>query len=189
MGRMGIAKHSCRGISLIEMLLGLVVGMIVLGLALPGHDSHVQNKRLGAAVGDFNAALHTARNFAITRRGDVAVCPSSDGIACLGSDQAWTQGLMVFIDSDLDGARSADEEIVRLLPAPHPSIDVQSTRGLNYVKFDVTGSAFSSTGEFRFCHEEPAVESRQIVVSAVGRILEHERQLKDCSLANSGESG
>lgn len=72
-------KISCRGFTLIELMIGLVLVAVLLGIAVPTFRSFILGQRLRATSTDLQIALITARSEAVKRNRAVTLNPSDDG--------------------------------------------------------------------------------------------------------------
>ncbi len=72
-------KHSHRGFSLVELMIGLVLVAILMGIGLPMFRSFILEQRLRATSSDLRIALTMARSEAVKRNRVVELLPSADG--------------------------------------------------------------------------------------------------------------
>lgn len=101
LGRGG-PRRSTTGLTLIEILIGLVLVGIVLAQALPDSSAWVARYRVSGQIGTLSAAMAYAKTEAITRGVRVAVCTSSAPTAArpvCSSPGDWTEGWLVFVDN------------------------------------------------------------------------------------------
>ena len=68
-----------RGFSLIELMIGLVLVAVLLGIGVPLFQSFILEQRLRATSSDLRIALTTARSEAVKRNRVVEVLPNADG--------------------------------------------------------------------------------------------------------------
>jgi type IV fimbrial biogenesis protein FimT len=100
----------------------VVIGLIaiLLGIAAPSVQNLTQSARMSAQANDLLADLAMARSEAIKRNVRVAICSSSTGLACTGGTPQrpapWETGRIVFVDTNQDGMRDGNEEILRAAP-------------------------------------------------------------------------
>jgi type IV fimbrial biogenesis protein FimT len=85
-----------RGFNLIELMLGITVLSIVLGLGVPSFIDMIRNNRLIQQSNDMITALSYARSEALKRGFPVSACPGT-GTACSGGTD-WNAGILVFTD-------------------------------------------------------------------------------------------
>lgn len=86
------------GFTLIELMITLAVAAVVLGIGIPSFNSTVLNNRSLALGGELASAINFARAEAVKRSARVSICPSLDGVVCLGASD-WAKGWMVFTDT------------------------------------------------------------------------------------------
>ena len=99
-----------RGFNLIELMLGITVLAIVLGLGVPSFIDMIRDNRLISQTNDLLTALNFTRSEALKRGMRVTACPGS-ATACTGGTD-WNAGVLVFTDDTgtigtLDGTDSA----------------------------------------------------------------------------------
>jgi type IV fimbrial biogenesis protein FimT len=116
------ALQSCEnrresGFTLVELMVGIVIMSILLGLAMPSFRNFVLTSRISAQVNDFTGAINLARSEAVKRNAGMTVCRSADGSTCSTSGVDWAVGWLVFADANFNGQVDAGEEIVRVFPA------------------------------------------------------------------------
>ncbi len=95
------------GFTIIEILVGLVVAAIVLGLALPSLRELSANNQVVSGSHTIISGLNFARFNAITSGDDTTICPSEDGVSC--SNDHWNESWIVFQDANEDGVADAAE--------------------------------------------------------------------------------
>ena len=108
-------KHQ-EGFTLIELLVLMMVFALTLGIGVPAFNGMVANARMSAAANDLVSSLHAARAEATTRNTSVTLCASTAGDAPLpacDADAVLTDGWVVFVDTNSDGAISDDETLLQ----------------------------------------------------------------------------
>lgn len=108
-------KQQClpqRGLTLIELMIGLAVLGVVLALAAPSFEQSINGNRLSSAAAEMVGALQLARSEAVRNNRRVVVCRSDDGSACSTTNASWN-GWIVFVDTDRDGVRDGTEPVVK----------------------------------------------------------------------------
>jgi type IV fimbrial biogenesis protein FimT len=166
-----------------------VLGLLVV-LAAPSLSEMFISNRLSAVTNDFIAALNLARSEAMARGQVVTMrrCDSvsaATGCASASVAQDWSRGWYMFVDTNRNQLRSADEEIIRVgqaLPAP-VTMYANNGTGQDAISFcpdgRMHGADCGSGGNSRtiliVCHGNKAAEggrsrSRAILVSLSGRI-------------------
>jgi len=88
-----------RGFTLLELLTTISIVAILTAIAVPSFD-YLNNRRITQTqVENLQRALALARQTALAKNRQVALCPSLDGNACANS-QDWSSGYLVFIDAN-----------------------------------------------------------------------------------------
>ncbi len=75
----GGSKIPHRGFSLVELMIGLVLVAILLGIGLPTFRTFILEQRLRATSSDLRVALTLARSEAVKRNAAVELLPNADG--------------------------------------------------------------------------------------------------------------
>jgi type IV fimbrial biogenesis protein FimT len=108
------------GFTLIELMVVIAIIAIGLGIAAPSMRNLTLNAQMSAQANDLLADLALARSEAIKRNVRVAICSSSTGLACTGGTPLrpgpWETGRIVFVDTNQNGSRDGDEDILRAAP-------------------------------------------------------------------------
>jgi type IV fimbrial biogenesis protein FimT len=85
-----------RGFNIIELMLGITVLGVLLGLGVPSFTEMIRTNRLVEQSNGMITALNYARSEALKRGFRVSLCPGS-ATACLGGTD-WNVGILVFTD-------------------------------------------------------------------------------------------
>lgn len=147
---MHTATHiQTRGFTLLELMITVAVLIILLAIAVPSFQGLMASNRLTAATNEFIAALNTSRAEAIRRGQRVILCASSNGTGCTDTD--WTQGWILFNDSDNDAAfDGSPEAILRIGSLASPGISIVGNSSVNrYVAYTADGTAKHPNNSFQ----------------------------------------
>lgn len=125
---MVIAKKQNQGFSLIELMIGIVLLAVLLGIGVPSFRGIVADTRLRAASTDIRLALTTARSEAVKRNRSVFLTPSTG---------AWGNGWIASLDPN-------DPDSPRFLE--HVQAEGLSVTGPDVVSFNSFGR--STAAEF-----------------------------------------
>ncbi|MBK8535774.1 MAG: GspH/FimT family pseudopilin [Candidatus Competibacteraceae bacterium] len=135
-----------RGFTLIELIITVAIAAILLAIGVPSFQEMMRNNRVAAHTNDLLSSLNLARSEAIKRGVRVSLCKSSDGLSCATTGD-WTQGWIVFVDTDNDATVDAGENILRV----HGALTggdtlVGSTDVSNYISYSPDGVAWPIAG-------------------------------------------
>ncbi|VWX59510.1 Pilus assembly protein FimT [Burkholderiales bacterium 8X] len=164
-----------RGFTLIELLVVIAILAILLTLAAPSFVSFQRNAELTSAANSLASALNAARTEAMKRNVFAVVTP----VAATG----WNTGWQVFVDSDLNGAYTAGEQIVQTREALPSYITVTESTGAgaSYLMYDGsgflrrTGGSAASNTTISFSRSDVAsaqasTQTRRLKVAVTGRV-------------------
>ena len=127
------------GVTLLEILVGLVVAGILASLAIPSFRVMLVRRQVSSAFEALVTDFRFARSEALKRGHSVTICRSSDGLACEPVAGGWEVGWVVFDDRNGDTAVNTGEQILRRQPPP-PGVTVAV----------VTGSTVSGGARYEF---------------------------------------
>ena len=140
-------------------------------MAVPAMNVFVSNSRQTGAINDFVSSMHLARSTAITTNARVTLCASTSGNDCDGA--AWTDGWIVFGDTDSDQDVDAGETIVSeadgveglsMVSSEFPAFLLYRPNG-RVMNAAVNGSA----GEFTVCDDRGASHAKVMIIELSGR--------------------
>lgn len=161
------------GFTLLEALLVVALLGILVSLAAPTmRDAQTRYRLQGQAEG-FLGSLVLARSEALRRQQRLTVCPRANDTAC-DSKGEWYQGWLVFVDSNNNALREADELLIEVHAAMPLGVTMVVTgTSKAYFSYDSEGRSSSKNGAFmagtwRFCHATSAV-GWQVVSNALGK--------------------
>lgn len=187
----GFSPHRMRsacGFTLLELLVTLVVGAILYGLAVPSMRAFIQNARITTQTNELVADLNFARSEAVKRAGHVVVCQSNNPQAatpvCNNSGN-WQSGRLIFLDAGVgtppvynNTYSTVDGDILLRIRAALDgnntltTVLVSSGAADGSITFDRMGMAMigtTDTTNFRLCDDRLAPKGRSVQVSATGR--------------------
>jgi type IV fimbrial biogenesis protein FimT len=111
-------RHSgSGGFTLIELLVTLSIAAILAAFALPSFMGTIQRNRISVTAGSLQSDLAYARSESVRRGRSVSVCPANvtDGSAATSCNSStnWTNGWIVFVDLNANGAVDSGETVLR----------------------------------------------------------------------------
>ena len=156
-----------RGLTLIELMIGLVIAAIVLFVGVPSLYNLFMTTRMANAANSVLAHLQYARLEAVGRNMRVTVCPSADGNSCdaAASPQDWSQGYIV---ATLDNSGNLLDVLRRVDAEEIANLDIDSCGRQRFI-FQADGSAAGTNGRVRIADPGNHARYRIIVINAVGR--------------------
>lgn len=160
-----------RGFTLIELMIAIALVSILLATAVPALDDFTNDSRQAGAINDFVAAMHLARNTAITRNSRVTMCPSAAGANC--EVAGWNDGWIVFGDTNSNGNLDVGETVVNSSGAVD-GLTIQSGEFPQFLMYRPNGRAMTAaitgnTGEFSVCDHRGTDHAKVILVDISGR--------------------
>jgi len=164
------AGYRQHGYTLHDVLITLAVVSIVAIVATPTLLKFVQHHHLASAANSLITALMTARSESIKRNVRAVLCPSRDGIQCLGisgAHTAWHDGYLLFADNNANHRREPEEPLLHVFDKTL-HIRIYTTSGRGHVTYQPNGQASGTNATFLFCGTE-AIALRSLVVSNTGR--------------------
>lgn len=186
-------KHRERGMTLIELLIGIALLVIVIAIGVPGMQGTINGGRLSSATNELASAIQLARAEALKRNRSVVLCRSDSLTAC-ASDNVWN-GWLVFVDTNGDGTVGAGEEIIKTGTFTAP-LTVRASNGIssraNLITFLPNGMARGAdesallTASLSVCtpSTQPPNNVRDVLIAFGGRITVRSRNTAgDCSAA------
>lgn len=172
------------GFSIIEILIVIILMAIVAALAMPNMRSFFHKSNAETSTRQLLSAIQATRSAAVQSRQIASLCPSSDGISC---SRRWDDQLMVFIDSNKNGKRSKDEEIIHVRSGLQSGAYIEWSAFRNpkyYIQYRPDGSTNYHNGTFAYCPPiDPQINHRQIKINRAGRpriAFKHEHRKKFC---------
>lgn len=163
------------GITLLELLVGLVVAGILMSQAIPSLGSLLSRRQVDASVEALEADFRFARSEALKRGHSVTICRSSDGEACEAQAGGWEVGWIIFDDRDGDTTVDSGEDLLRRQqPAAGRVTIVASggspTKGPRY-EFRANGLATGAMGSLSvYPADRAAGGERVLCINSVGRL-------------------
>ena len=163
------------GFTLIELLIVVAIAAILLALAAPSFREMLVKRSVQAAAETLASDMRFARSEALKRSTRTLVCRSTDGAVCstvvAGS---WSDGWIVFVDSDGSGNVSAGDDLIRVqqvLPNIASMTSINPSDTLPSYGYNPTGMARGAMSNFVVTPTGtlPAGSSRLICISPTGR--------------------
>ena len=155
------------GLTLIELLLVLAVASVLCGLAFPAVSSGLEASRASNARSALLASLVSASNHAAITGVHGVLCPSRDGLECLDTPD-WSQGWVVFLDSNASRHLEGGERVLRQQAALEGKVRLRSTVGRTRIVFQGNGGNAGSNATFTLCDGRGPAKARALIMSNTG---------------------
>lgn len=147
-------RGGMRGITLLELMLGVAVAGIILAFAVPSFETSIRNSRLRGTTMELVRAINTARAQAINHRKSVTLRPFDNA--------DWNSGIVV--DYPDGAAGIPEEDLETRLPQ---GVSIQATAASTV--FDSSGIA-STQIVFSICDNRADETGRQVTLQRLGRV-------------------
>jgi len=158
------------GFSLIEVIVTMAIAAVVLSIGIPSFQSYTQNNRQTIVVNELATALRLARNSAITHRIRTVVCKSADSINCTTMG-TWTQGWIVFTDTDNNNTLDAGENILRVHGPVQGNVTISGNANTaDLIAFNPQGILASLNGRITYCDSRGNDFATALFISRGGRV-------------------
>ncbi len=157
-----------KAFTLLELLITLSIASIVLIAGVPAFQNFTLEQQMKAAIGSLHIDLMVGRSEAVHLSTRVVSCPGSPATGC-SDDSNWSDGWIVFADSNADRQHQTGETIVRHGQG-FENLHIHSSAGRTDIRFFPDGSAPGSNGSITFCGLGGPEKARKLVISNMGRI-------------------
>jgi type IV fimbrial biogenesis protein FimT len=156
----------CKGFTLYELLITIILIAMISGLAIPSFAAGIARQRQRAEIDALFHAVHLARKESIMRRKVVSLCPSLDERSC-SPGRDWSSGWLMFENKDRDSPPRIDANEPILA---HHRVDGDVRITANRKGFTLRATFLRATnGTFVFCDPKSRITPRALVVSYTGR--------------------
>lgn len=154
-GRARSGGASGRGFTTAELLVTLSILGTLAALAAPSLTAALRRTMISSASSDLMGAVNRARIEAQRTGGagvPFTVCASSQSAtpATASCSGTWEEGVIVFADTNGNGARDTGEDVVLALPPTGAGVSVTMKSTLPYVLFAPNGMLHGSEAGVRF---------------------------------------
>jgi prepilin-type N-terminal cleavage/methylation domain-containing protein len=125
------SEYNCRGLTLIELMITLVILGVTVTAATPAMQQLIHGSQLRTVTSRLLDAVNLARSEAVIRNIPVSLCPSNMAMSGqAGCSGRYIDGWIVFNDRNRDGVLDApDEQIIRAFEGVPPGYTVSNLAG------------------------------------------------------------
>lgn len=141
--RLAQTSRHALGFTAIELLIVITILAVLTALAGPSFGPMIERWRTNQAVNNITSTIYVARSEAIKRGGKVSVrkiANGTDGCTFASTNQEWSCGWIIFVDTDEDGNLDAGEEILQSFQMP-TSVNIMNNNSAVSFRFDRWGRA------------------------------------------------
>ena len=159
------SQQLIRGLTLVELIIGLAILAVLLSLASPSFQRFTDRQIIRHQIWELRRALELARGLAVTQQTIWKVCMATNNHHCV---KHAGQRLLVFQDSNKNHRRDAAESL-HLDLQNSSTIITLSASGRSYVRFKPSGEAMDS-GNFLVCAKGGDDYGGKTIVFRSGRV-------------------
>lgn len=172
-GKRTTPPRTSRGFTLLELMVGITVLGILLGIGVPAFNEIVRNNRVAAQANELITALNLTRSEATKRGLPVTICAAADADqdSCAAADaKDWKNGWVIFSDrTGTAGKIDGDDEVLQVSHAVSGGL-VLTSDDKGFARFSAEGSLLSSPMTFSLEHTQCTGDNRrEIAIVASGR--------------------
>ncbi|MDB2385820.1 GspH/FimT family protein [Shewanella sp.] len=150
------------GLTLIEFIVALTVGIILLTVALPSFSSMYAYIRTDMSIRKIHQSIQLARNHAIVHGTRVTLCPIK-GTRCSTN---WLNKISIFIDTGEPRVINSGDTVIQTLSPFYAQDLIHVNRAA--ISFQPDGLAAGSNGTVKYCAHNN-LHAKAIVINRAGR--------------------
>jgi type IV fimbrial biogenesis protein FimT len=159
-----------RGFTLLELMVTVSVASILLSVGVPSFRGAIMDSRFVRDSNQFVGSINLARSAAVRFQRTATICASANFSASVPTCSAstdWSQGWIVWVDKDRDGATDADE--ILSVQAPINTSNTFTAATATLFSYDARGFGLSPADNLALCDSRSGETGRSIRVNNVGR--------------------
>ena len=166
-------RRCSSGFTLLEALVVLALVAVLAGMAAPAMGRLRQQHRMQAQAEALFSSLMLARSEALRQQQRVTVCARTPDDRC-ASAGPWTQGWMVFVDTNANAQRESQERLLQKHDALPSGMALEGNSLVSrYVSYGLEGRSQTISGAFQagtltLCQAD-ATQGWQLVINALGK--------------------
>ena len=137
----GYVNQRSAGFTLLELMLVIAIMALLVSVAAPSWRSFIASQHHSIAVNELIAALRFTRSEAIKSGQRVTACTRIGTAQTCGGEQ-WSNGWLVFIDSNNNSTREANEKLLKQHSSLHRQVNASGNRFVKkYISYTPLGMA------------------------------------------------
>ena len=159
-----------KGFTLLELMVTVGVAAILLSVGVPSFRTVIMDSRLVRDSNQFVGSIALARSSAVRFQRNATICTSANFDAAVPTCAAvtdWSNGWIVWVDKDRDGATDANE--ILSVYAPINDTTVFSAPTATQFSYDARGFGTSPADTLTMCDNRSGEMGRSIKVNNGGR--------------------
>ena len=157
-----------RGYTLIELIFGLAVAGVLMGLAVPAVTGAIEATRSASTEMSLLTSLSRSVHRAAITGTHSVLCPSRDGTTCV-DDVDWSHGWIAFLDPNANRERDAGEPLISSETVLPGRVRLRSSVGRTRIVFQGNGGNAGSNVTFTLCDGRGPSRAKTLVLSNQGR--------------------
>lgn len=150
------------GFTLAELLAALAVAALLAALGAPTFAGYLRDLQQAAALNALAHAVHAARSMGAAAGQPVALCGSSDGRDCSGSED-WSAGLL------LKSLRTGRVPDLRFTPLARRVGKLRVTANRTVIEFRPL-DRFATPATVTVCDDRGSAAAQALIISRTGRL-------------------
>ncbi len=138
---------STSGFTLFELMIVILIVGILAAIGVPSYQYVTASNRIASEVDALLGDMQYARAEAVKEGLPVTVCVSTSGTSCAIGDTNWSDGWIVFADSNGNHVVTTGEPVLRVQAGFTPDT-FSANNGFTWVTFNREGFAATGTTSF-----------------------------------------
>ncbi|MCB1560096.1 MAG: GspH/FimT family pseudopilin [Xanthomonadales bacterium] len=155
--------------SLIELLAGIAVVAVLLGIAIPGYRGSVDATNATTTRASILNSVQRAITQATLTNTRTVLCPSGNGNGCDGGAD-WSQGWIGFIDRNGNREHDAGDFLLDRVQALPEGVRMTTSVGRTRLVFQPSGGNGGSNVRFTICDRRGPSKAQSLVLNNKGRL-------------------
>ncbi|MEZ5635523.1 MAG: GspH/FimT family pseudopilin [Burkholderiaceae bacterium] len=163
------SSRTVRGMSLIELLAGLAVVAILLGIAVPSFQGSIDATNSTTVRANIVNSVQRAVTQATLTNTRTVLCPSANGQSCDGGAD-WSAGWIGFMDRNGNREHDAGEHLLDRIERLPEGVRMTTSAGRTRLVFQPSASNGGSNVRFTICDRRGPAKAQSLVLSNKGRL-------------------